>query len=81
MKKLFMIVNEDRFFLSHRLPVALAAKRGGFDVTIVTKDTGRSADIVAAGFRFINLPINPVGMNPVEEIACYRFLRNLYRAE
>lgn len=81
MKKLFMIVNEDRFFLSHRLPVAMAARREGFDVTIVTKDTGRSADIVAAGFRFIDLPINPVGMNPVEEVACYRFLRNLYRAE
>lgn len=81
MKKLFMIVNEDRFFLSHRLPVALGARRDGFDVTIVTKDTGRSRDIVNAGFRFIDLPINPTGMNPLEEIKCYRFLYDLYEAE
>ena len=45
MKKLFIIVNVDWFFLSHRLPVALAAQKAGWDVTIVTADTGNPADV------------------------------------
>ena len=39
--KLFIVVNVDWFFLSHRLPVALAAQEAGWDVTIVTADTGK----------------------------------------
>ena len=40
--KLFIVVNVDWFFLSHRLPVALAAQKAGWDVTIVTADPGKS---------------------------------------
>lgn len=76
-----MIVNEDRFFLSHRLPVAQQALSEGFDVTIVAKDTGHRAEIQSLGFKFIDLPINPTGMNPLEEIKCYSFLSNLYKKE
>lgn len=81
MAKLFMIVNEDRFFLSHRLPVAQEARAEGLDVTIVAKDTGHGEEIRANGFRFINLPINPTGMNPREEYKCYSFLARLYERE
>ena len=40
MKKLFLVINNDKFFLSHRKPIALAAKNKGFDVTIVAASTG-----------------------------------------
>ena len=33
--KLLMIVNEDRFFLSHRKDIAVAAQKAGWDVTCV----------------------------------------------
>lgn len=58
MKKLFIIVNVDWFFLSHRLPVVLAAQKAGWDVAIVTADTGKLKDIEAAGLKTINLPMS-----------------------
>lgn len=66
-------------FLSHRLPIALSALKKGYDVTVVAKNTGQAAEVESHGINFINLPINPTGMNPVEEIKCYRFLSKLYK--
>lgn len=79
--KLFIIVNVDWFFLSHRLPVALAAKKDGWDVTIVTADTGRLQDIEAEGLRTIDLPMSRSGMNIMEELKTLLFLYKLYRRE
>lgn len=76
-----MAVNEDRFFLSHRKPVALAAKNEGYDLTIITKDTGHLKEIIDFGFNVIEMPINPTGMNPLQEIKTFGFLFNLYRSE
>lgn len=39
--KLYIVVNEDTFFLSHRKEVALIAMKAGYDVTIVSKIQGR----------------------------------------
>ena len=80
-KKLFIVVNVDWFFLSHRLPVALAAQKAGWDVTIVTADTGKLKDIEAAGLRTINLPMSSSGMNIMEELKTLNFLRKLYAKE
>lgn len=79
--KLFIVVNVDWFFLSHRLPVALAAQKAGWDVTIVTADTGRLKEIKAAGLRAINLPMSRSGMNPVQELKTLWFLYRLYGRE
>ncbi len=81
MKKIFLVVNEDRFFLSHRKDIAVKAKAIGYDVTIVTKDTGRAGEIKALGLKWIELPINPTGMNISDELKTLRFLYNLYRNE
>ena len=80
-KKLFIVVNVDWFFLSHRLPVALAAQKAGWDVTIVTADTGKLKDIEAKGLKVINLPMSRSGMNIVEELKTLNFLRKLYKQE
>lgn len=80
-KKLYIVVNVDWFFLSHRLPVALAAKGAGWDVTIVTADTGKMKDIEAKGLKVINLPMSRSGMNIFEELKTLNFLRKLYKRE
>lgn len=80
-KKLYIVVNVDWFFLSHRLPVALAAQKAGWDVTIVTADTGKLKDIEAKGLRTINLPMSRSGMNIIEELKTLNFLRKLYAKE
>ena len=80
-KKLFIVVNVDWFFLSHRKDVALAAKKAGWDVTIVTADKGKLKDIEALGLKVINLPMSRSGMNIVEELKTLNWLRKLYKRE
>lgn len=80
-KKLFIVVNVDWFFLSHRKDVALAAKEAGWDVTIVTADTGKLKDIEALGLKTINLPMSRSGMNIVQELKTLNWLRKLYKRE
>lgn len=81
MKKLFIVVNHDWFFLSHRKDVAVAALNDGWDVTIVTCDTGRFDDIRSLGLKAVNLPINATGMDMKEEWKTFRFLWKLYVKE
>ncbi len=81
MAKLFIVVNEDRFFLSHRKEIALRALKEGYDVTIVCKDTGDRHHVEALGLRMIDMPINPTGMSIGEEMKTLRFLYRLYRTE
>lgn len=78
-KKLFIVVNQDWFFLSHRLPIGIAAKEAGYDVTVVSEDTGVSNKIREAGLKTIDLPINKAGTNLLEEIKTFFFLYKLFR--
>lgn len=80
-KKLFIVVNQDWFFLSHRLPIGVTAKDVGYDVTIVSEDTGVSDKIREAGLNTINLPINKAGTNIKDEIKTFFFLYKLFRRE
>lgn len=80
-KKLFIVVNQDFFFLSHRLPIGVTAKNAGYDVTIVSEDTGVSDKIREAGLNTINLPINKAGTNIKDEIKTFFFLYKLFRRE
>lgn len=81
MPKLFLVVNEDRFFLSHRKPVAIAAQKVGFEIVIIAKDTGSRKEIEKLGFKMLDLPINPTGMNLIQEYKTFNYLKKLYRNE
>ena len=81
MKKLFIVVNVDWFFLSHRKDIALVAQKEGWDVVIVTADTGRLKDIQTLGLKTINLPMSRSGMDIKEEIGTLYFLYKLYKQE
>ena len=81
MKKLFIVVNVDWFFLSHRKDVALATQKAGWEVIIVTADTGKLKDIEALGLKTINLPMSRSGMNIIQELGTLNFLRKLYKRE
>ncbi len=54
--KLLMVVNVDWFFLSHRLPVAIAALDNGYEVHIATTLTKEKVSLSSYGF--IVHPIN-----------------------
>jgi glycosyltransferase involved in cell wall biosynthesis len=79
--KLFLVVNVDWFFVSHRLPIALEALKRGYDVTIFSIDTGRADEIRSHGLRFIPLPTSRAGMNILQEIKVLMLLFRYYRNE
>ncbi len=77
--KLFMIVNEDRFFLSHRVDIALNAQQMGYDVKIIAKDTGQFQEVKDLGFEIEDLPIEPTGMNPLHEMKTLSYLNRVFK--
>lgn len=80
-KKIFIVVNVDWFFLSHRKDVALRAQKAGWDVTIVTADTGKLNEINKLGLKTRNLPMSRSGMNIFQELKTLIWLRKLYANE
>lgn len=78
--KLLYVVNDGAFFLSHRLPLAVAAKGAGYEVHVATADGPVVQAIERAGLRFHAVPIDRRGMNPITELRTLNALRSLYRA-
>lgn len=78
-KKLFMVVNVDWFFISHRLPLALEAIKRGYDVYLATKDSGKRKEIESYGIHFIDVDFERSGKNPFRELAIISRLLTLYR--
>lgn len=77
--RLLYVVNNPAFFLSHRLPIALAAKDAGYDVHVATMPGDASADIIAHGLHHHNIPMSRSGKNPLQEAATVFSLWRLYR--
>ena len=67
-KKIVIVVNAPDFFLSHRLPIALAAKDKGFDVHIATAGGSEIKRIKTLGFTHHQIPFNRKGQNPLYEL-------------
>ena len=78
--KLLYVVNIPRFFVSHRLPLALAARDAGFNVQVAASnvDPESAAQIAAAGLPFHPLPLSQHGVNPLRELRTILALRQLY---
>lgn len=66
--RIAIITNHDWAFISHRLPIAIEAIKKGHEVYLVAIDTGRRKEIEKVGVKFVDLPMNPTGTNPVEEM-------------
>lgn len=76
--KLLYVVTEDWYFVSHRLPLAVAAQAAGFQVAVATR-AGRQADVIRnAGIRLIPFELSRRGGNPLREVWA---LWGLYRRE
>jgi glycosyltransferase involved in cell wall biosynthesis len=73
--KLLIVVNIPEFFLSHRLPLAIAARAAGHDVSVATGPGAAAATIIELGFPHYLLPLNRSSMNPLAEL---RFISSHY---
>ena len=78
-KKLLFVVNEAIFFLSHRLPLAEAARRKGYDVHIATTEGTGVQKIKDLKFTHHLLPLSRSGRNPIKEIVLIISILNLFR--
>jgi glycosyltransferase involved in cell wall biosynthesis len=67
--KLLFVVTEDWYFVSHRLPLAVAAQKAGFDVAVATRVGGHGKTILAAGIRLIPFSLSRRRGNPLREVA------------
>lgn len=76
---LIYLVTEDWYFLSHRLPMACAAQRAGYDVHVATHVGSGGAAIEAHGFRLHPLRWKRGSMNPFKLISIILEIRRLYR--
>jgi len=77
--RLLFVVNNPAFFMSHRLPVALAAQAAGWDVHVATMDGPAVADIVARGMRHHVIPLTRSGKQPLQELGSLLAMRRLFR--
>jgi len=76
---LLYLVTEDWYFLSHRLPMALAAKRAGYDVHVATRVQNGGGAIREHGFALHPLAWRRGSFNPIDLISIVREVRRLYQ--
>jgi glycosyltransferase involved in cell wall biosynthesis len=77
--KILYLVSEDWYFVSHRLPMARAAFRAGFEVHVATRIARHGAAIEREGFILHPLDLRRGSLNPRSLLAAVREVRQVYR--
>jgi glycosyltransferase involved in cell wall biosynthesis len=78
--RLLYVVTEDWYFLSHRLPMARAARDAGFEVHVATRVVDGAAAIRAEGFVLHPVPFVRGRIAPFGTAATIRALRDIHRS-
>lgn len=78
-RRILYVVTEDWYFLSHRLPMARAARAAGFDVHVATNVVADGAAIEAEGFSLHRVPFRRGLVSPSALLGTILALRRLYR--
>jgi glycosyltransferase involved in cell wall biosynthesis len=79
--KLLFVVSEDWYFRSHRIPIALAALKVGWEVRLGAQISECGAAIGQAGIRLHPLPLRRGSLNPLSDLGYLIRLCRLYRRE
>src|SRR5262245_9905958 len=74
-----MVVNALRFLVSHRLPIAIAARQAGFDVHVAGADEGELGFIENHGLTVHRIPLGRSSLSPKGELQSLAGLHRLYR--
>jgi len=75
-KKILFIVSEDWYFISHRLQLALSAKKKGYEVILLSKDTGKFNQINNLGIECYNISWNRKILSPISLFKNVAFIKN-----
>lgn len=77
--RLLFVVNHPDFFLSHRLPLAVAAREAGMEVALASSRTDAVQGVFDNDITWFELPLEPGGLSPIADAACFKSLVGLYR--
>lgn len=77
--RILYVVTEDWYFLSHRLPMARAAKAAGYEVHVAARIKDGRAQIEREGFTAHPLDWSRGSLSLADSFAAVRQLRALYR--
>jgi glycosyltransferase involved in cell wall biosynthesis len=80
-RKIIFLIAEDWYFWSHRLPLARAALRNGYEVIIATRVSKHGQKILDEGFRLVPLSLSRESYSPLKELRTIIELRRLYGKE
>ncbi len=79
--KLLFILNEPTYFISHRLPIAIAAQKVGYKIHVAAGEQRVLAKIKEARFTYHPLPLSRSGRNLFAELrslfALYRLMKRI----
>jgi len=78
-KRIAYFVTEDWYFCSHRLPLAVAAKKAGYTVYVITRVTSHRDVIESAGLKLIPIKLSRRGKNPFAEAVILKQLISIYK--
>lgn len=79
MTRLLFVLGDPGFFLSHRAPIALAARAAGYDVQVATPPGGAVAGIEALGLPHHPLPLQRGGTSLAADLGAALALLRLFR--
>ena len=77
-RRILFLVNSPAFFVSHRLPLAIAAKEEGYDVHVATMPGKSINRISSAGLTHHVLPLTRSGRNPLKELLVFAAIYKLF---
>src|SRR5215472_1016486 len=77
--RLLYVVTEDWAFLSHRLPMARAAREAGFEVHVATRVNDGAAAITAERFNLHPIPFARGSLSPLATLSTIAALRRVHR--
>src|SRR5438876_3528134 len=77
--RVIYLVTEDWYFISHRLPMARAARDSGFEVHVATRVDRHGAAIEAEGFHLHPVSWRRGSLDPRDLVRVVREVRKLYR--
>jgi mannose/cellobiose epimerase-like protein (N-acyl-D-glucosamine 2-epimerase family)/glycosyltransferase involved in cell wall biosynthesis len=77
--RVIYLVTEDWYFMSHRLPMARAARDAGFEVHVATRVDRHATAIEAEGFHLHPISWRRGSLDPRDLVRVVREVRRLYR--
>jgi mannose/cellobiose epimerase-like protein (N-acyl-D-glucosamine 2-epimerase family)/glycosyltransferase involved in cell wall biosynthesis len=78
--RLIYLVTEDWYFISHRLPMARAARDAGFEVHVATRVDRQGVAIAAEGFHLHPISWRRGSLDPRDLVRVVGEVRTLYRS-